>query len=278
MSYKTILVHADRSPAAEARIRLAARLANAQDAHLVGIALTGVSRFVLPESIALGGPAIAEQYAEMHREARMALDRFDSIARTEGVASFEQRLANDDVDGGMALHARYSDIVIAGQADRSLAVPGSRYDLPEYLLMNAPRPVLVTPYAGCPDQLGSHALLAWDASQEAARAATLALPLLKAASRVTIVVFNGHRDQERFGERPGADIALYLARHGVNAEVLSQALNIDVGNGLLSLAADIDAGLLVMGGYGHARYRELLLGGATATVLQTMTIPVLMAH
>jgi nucleotide-binding universal stress UspA family protein len=278
MNYKTILVHADLSPAAGARMRLAARLANAQGAHLIGTALTGVSRFVIPEGMELGGASIAAQYEQAHREASQALEMFEAVARAEGVSSYEQRLANDDVDGGMALQARYSDLVIAGQTDRSLAVPGSRYDLPEYVLLNSPRPVLITPYAGCPGELAAHALLAWDASQEAARAATLALPLLKAAQQVTVVVFNGHHDPERFGERPGADIALYLARHGVRAEVLRQPLNIDVGNGLLSLAADINAGVLVMGGYGHARYRELLLGGATATVLQSMTIPVLMAH
>ena len=113
---------------------------------------------------------------------------------------------------------------------------------------------------------------------EATRAVTNALPLLTRARHVTLVVFNVSRFNGAHGQEPGADIALYLARHGVKVSVSSQFTELDIGNALLSLAADKGADLLVMGSYGHTRFREVLLGGVTQTILKTMTLPVLMSH
>ncbi|MYM76298.1 universal stress protein, partial [Duganella sp. FT134W] len=109
---------------------------------------------------------------------------------------------------------------------------------------------------------------------------TDALPLLRASARVTLAVYQRRRHNGAHGVQPGADIALYLARHGVKVEVQQNTAgpNEDVGNALLSLAADSGADLLVMGAYGHQRWRELVLGGVTRRVLQSMTLPVLMAH
>lgn len=118
-------------------------------------------------------------------------------------------------------------------------------------------------------------MVAWNASSEAARAVAAALPLLKRAARVSIAVFN---PGDEHGEQPGADVALYLARHGVVCEVVSSRVDMDPANALLSLLADQQADLLVMGGYGHARFRELILGGVTKTMLRCMTAPVLMMH
>lgn len=94
------------------------------------------------------------------------------------------------------------------------------------------------------------------------------------------MVFNAQRQYGVHGELPGADIALLLARHGVNVDVLRQETptGLDVGNALLSLAADLGIDLLVMGAYGHMRWREVLLGGVTHTILKSMTVPVLMSH
>jgi nucleotide-binding universal stress UspA family protein len=91
-------------------------------------------------------------------------------------------------------------------------------------------------------------------------------------------VFNAERQVNVHGEQPGADLALYLARHGVKVDVLQETTEQDSGNALLSLAADVNADLLVMGCYVHSRFREVLLGGATRTVLESMTLPVLMSH
>jgi nucleotide-binding universal stress UspA family protein len=278
MSYKTILVNADTSPHAAERIKVAAQLAQTFDAHLVGTAMTGVSRFLMPGSVEMGGAMIADQVALMTEAAHKALQQFDDITRQIGLPSCERRLVNDDLDGGLALQARYADLVVVSQVDRDDGSIAGLHNLPEYVLMNGARPVLVLPYAGLPRTIGKRILVAWDGSQEATRAITAALPLLKLAELVQVVVFNPRAKYEAHGELPGADIALYLSRHGVKVESRSDKISGHVGEALLSLAADVNADLLVMGGYGHARYREMLLGGVTETILHSMTLPVLLAH
>ncbi|OWY30537.1 universal stress protein [Herbaspirillum robiniae] len=274
MSYKSILVHVDQSRHAAQRIRIAAEIARAQHAHLIGSAMTGISSFIQME----GAAFVATHIDGFRDRALAALEVFDGISRSVGVLSYEKRFIDDDVEGGLALQARYADLVVLSQSD--LDEPDSSFivDLPEYVMLNAPRPVLVVPSAGDFSEVGKNALIAWDGSMEATRAVTAALPLLRAADNVTVAIFNADRRQGTHGEQPGADIALYLARHGVKVEVAQERTHIDIGNALLSLAADRGSDLLVMGGYGHTRFREVLLGGVTLTVLKTMTLPVLMAH
>jgi nucleotide-binding universal stress UspA family protein len=142
--------------------------------------------------------------------------------------------------------------------------------------MSAGRPVLMVPYAGRFPDTGKRVLIAWNAGREAARAVTDAMPLLSKAQSVEVVAFGEGGDH---GEVPGADLALFLARHGVKATAARQhAPGVDIGNQILSRAADVNADLIVMGAYGHSRLRELALGGATRSVLDAMTVPVLMAH
>jgi nucleotide-binding universal stress UspA family protein len=106
---------------------------------------------------------------------------------------------------------------------------------------------------------------------------TDAVPLLRRADAVELITVNP--EGSAHGDIPGADIALYLARHGVRVEVkIERAVDIDVGNMLLSRAADLGIDLIVMGAYGHSRVREYVMGGATRTLLDTMTVPVLMSH
>ena len=101
----------------------------------------------------------------------------------------------------------------------------------------------------------------------------------KRAAQVDVVAFEPARSGADHGEEPGADIALYLARHGVKVTVSRvDAPDLDVGNQLLSRAFDLSADLIVMGAWGHSRLRELILGGVTRTLLESMTVPVLMAH
>lgn len=276
MPYKTILVHADNSPHAPQRLQAAIELAAQHGAHLVGAAMTGVSRFLYQDSsIDMARTVLAVQLEALHAQAARALAAFDTAAFGAGLASFERRLVDDDPAGALALQARYADLVVVSQADPEDPAARLVPDLPEYVVLNGARPVLIVPYAGHFDTIGSHAMLAWDASIEATRATAAALPMLQQAGKVTVAVFN---PGSAHGEQPGADIALYLARHGVTATVTVQPTAIDVGNALLSMAAETGANLLVMGGYGHTRFRELVLGGVTRTILGSMTIPVLMAH
>ncbi len=276
MNYKTIVVQVDQAPAAAARIRLAIGLARRFAAHLVGCAPSGVSHFVTPAMIAAGDSRLAERCAALRRAAALALQDFTRLAQEEGVDASEARLVDDDAAGGMALQARYCDLVVVGQAGAGASTPAGD-DLADDLLLTSGRPILVVPRAGGPWRVDGEALVAWDGSVEAARAVTAALPLLRAARGTTIVGFGTAPFPAGDGD-PCARLADWLGRQGVGARTGHRAASGDVGAALLTAAADLDAGLLVMGGYGHARYRELLLGGVTATILRDMTLPVLLAH
>lgn len=278
MHYKTILVHADIDISAFSRIRLAAQLARNFDAHLVGSAVTGISRFIPPRVIAEGGVALAECCAAMRRDAAEALQRFSRIGAEEGVTSVEERLIDDDVDGGMALQARFVDLVLVGQTDYSVFTPGRPDDLPEYVLLNCGRPVLVLPCVACRTDLQGEALVAWDGSVEATRAVTGALPLLRAAQRVTVLTFDGGHAWPDPATDPCSQMVDYLRRQGIHARMGRRPETQHVAQAVLAEAADLDAGLLVMGAYGHSRFRELLVGGVTASILRSMTLPVLLSH
>ena len=140
-------------------------------------------------------------------------------------------------------------------------------------------PVLVVPYAGRYETVGRRVLIGWSATREAARAVSDAMPLLAAAEIVTVLTIDAREGTDAHGELPGADISLHLARHGVKAEIeRTVSAGIPAGDVLLSRAADLGADLLVIGAYGHSRVRELLLGGVTRSILQSMTLPVLMSH
>ncbi|AVR96459.1 universal stress protein [Pseudoduganella armeniaca] len=276
MTYRTILVHADLAPAAQHRVELACTVALDMGAHLIGVATTGISRFLQPGAAGMSGGAIAEQLEALRDDARRALDGFDAVARRAGVPSVERQLCSDDTAGGLALQARYCDLAVLSQTDPD-APAAAATSLPAYVMLHAARPVLVVPYLGRFHDFGRHALVAWDGGIEATRAVAAALPLLRRAALVTVAVFNASHGADH-GDQPGADLALYLSRHGIAVTVAPLSIGRDIGEELLSTAADVGAGLLVMGGYGHARLRELLLGGVTETVLRRMTLPVLMMH
>jgi nucleotide-binding universal stress UspA family protein len=275
MSYKTILVHVDQSPRAPARIALAASIAREHGAHLVGAAMTGISRYIFYGSnVDITRTVLDAQLQILVDSANAALARFETIAAgLEGV-SFEKRLVDDDDGPGLAMQARYADLVVVSQSDPDVPLTRIAPDLPAYLMLHSACPVLITPFSGAPAAVGTHPLLAWDESVQASRAVASAVPLLQRARKASLVVFNA-------GLEPllaGADIALYLARHGVNVEVLREETENEVGFALLELAARLGSDLLVMGGYGHARFREVVLGGVTQTMLTNMTIPVMMSH
>ncbi|MRV70380.1 universal stress protein [Duganella sp. FT92W] len=280
MAYRTILVHADNASNAATRFRLAAELASREEAHLVGAAMSGIPSFISSTDLFEGSGVLIADYARhVSKRVDQALALFDEVAAAAGAPSREQRRGDGDEYSGLCLQARYADLLVLGQAnpdDRDEG--GLLLDLPEHVILNSGRPVLMVPYAGQFPTLGERPLIAWNGSVEAVRAVTAAIPLLRRAGNVTVAMFNPEVGPDAHGEEPGADIAQYLARHGVKVEVMRSPTPIDVGNSILSLAATIGADLLVMGCYGHSRFREKMLGGATSTVLATMTLPVLMAH
>ena len=276
MSYKTILVHIDSGKRCPVRVDVAMRLAQQHGAHLV--ALHAIAPFEPPGYVlAEMGPAIIEaQRAVAATELARTQTAFNQQVSAAGLGNVEWRSAIDDLVVAVTLHARYADLVVIGQADaaESAHVPA---DFPERLVLAAGRPVLILPNVGNFPTIARRILVAWNPSREATRAVTDAIPLLQRADSVHVMAVNPKAAEH--GNVPGADIGLYLARHGVRVEVKTDhGAEIDVGNELLSRAADLDADLIVMGGYGHSRLKEWVLGGATRTILESMTAPVLMSH
>lgn len=282
MSYKTVLVHVDKDKHAIERVKLAAQIAMNEEAHLVGAAPSGVSRFIYQSRFIYEGGGMAthldSHLEELRKGAKDALAQFENTVKGIGVQSYEARQVDDEAAAGVSLQARYSDLVVIGQTNLDEPSSTTLPDFPEFVVMNSGRPVLIVPYVGHYEGMPKRVLIAWDASTSATRAVTAAIPLLKRAQNVDVVVFNADSRGDSHGELPGADIGLYLARHNVKVNVVRQKTDIDVGNALLSIATDLGSDMIVMGGYGHSRFREILLGGVTRTVLESMTVPVLMAH
>lgn len=279
MSFKTILVHVDESSRSEVRVNLAAEIAKANDAHLIGTAVTGISRYLyLDTNIGAGDPNLLIHLDFLKQRADRSLDAFRQKVESLGVLSSESVVANDEAAGGIGLQARYSDLVIIGQTNPDDFSSTVQADFPESIIVNSGRPVLVVPFAGEVNAFPRRPVIGWDTSREASRAITDALPILKNAEVVHVAVLNPDAFPYAHGEEPGADIALYLARHGVKVEVTSRKVSGDVGDALLAFANEVGSDLLVLGGYGHSRFREMILGGVTKTVLEKSTIPVLMSH
>jgi nucleotide-binding universal stress UspA family protein len=290
MPYQTILVHVDNTVQAMQRVRLAAWLARTPGCHVIGAALTGVSR-LLYHGTPAGDPDayLALHLAFLRERAVEAVAAFRRAAEANALASFEGRVIDDDAGAGLALHARVSDLVLLSQAGPA-GPAGSTPDFRPYVLLHSGRPVLMLP-AGLDDsfepaQVMRRVLVAWDASREAGRALHGALPLLLQANRVSIAVFDDGPGGRTMLDAASADPLPFLARHGVRATLEVHAAGgwrarigrDSIGEALLVQAADEGASLLVMGAYGHSRMRETILGSVTRTVLATMTLPVLLEH
>lgn len=278
MPFKTILVHVDESSHASERIKIAAAMAMAERAHLIGTAVTGASRYLLQSRmLAELDPGLQAHLAFLRQRAERGLADFESAVRLLGLPSFEKHLVDDEAGGGICLQSRYADLVVIGQYDPRETSPVVMPDFPEYVVLHCGRPVLLVPHTGRFDSVGRRVLVAWDASMQSTRAVTDAIPLLRRAHTVYMVVFNAGAQQQLQSTRPGADIAAYLARHDIKVEVLRKRTEGDVGDALLSLVRELDSDLLVMGGYGHVRFREIIPGRVTEKILAAMPVPVLMA-
>lgn len=190
----------------------------------------------------------------------------------------EGRLAEVITGGPMEpvlRHCRLTDLIVVGQDNPDQPEP-MRELLIETALFESGVPVLIIPYIGAPAPKFENVLVAWDGSSTATRAVQAALPILALAKKVTVLIIN--KGSKMAGE-PGADMATYLARHGLNVTVdVITNTQTTVAETLLNYVSDNGKDLVVMGGYGHSRVREFLFGGATRDILAAMTVPVLMAH
>lgn len=274
MSYKDLLVLIDR-PGAESNImECAANLAVVHDGHLTGLylghdPLIGFAETQMPAELL---QLHQDNLARAEQEARRG---FDDACRLAGINS-EWRTATEASLTNLVLSARYVDLLVMnGDAANTSDLVAHRYA--DSVVMAAGRPVLLIPDNYRWEHGFQRALVAWDGSREATRAVHDALPLLRAAGKVTIMeIADG---DEVMARDPGSDIARHLARHGLATESAHAVKsNLSVGEQLLSASVDHSADILVAGAYGHSRLREFALGGVTRYLMMHLTIPMLFSH
>jgi nucleotide-binding universal stress UspA family protein len=252
-------------------------LAQAFEAHLVGIGF--IYEPIVPGSVLGGVPTdlIEIQREENSKTAKEAIARFEERARASNLVP-ESRLIDASIAGAADLFGRIArrfDVAVAGQARREQGA--SEELLIEGALFGSGRPVIVVPVTQTAPVKLDRVMLCWDGSRPAARAIADAIPFMTRAHAVEIVVVIGERDKS--GEITGANMKRHLARHGIDVEIKRIAAGgADAQSTIVKHATESGADFLVMGGYGHSRLREFILGGVTRSILRAMPVPVLMSH
>ena len=280
MSYKTILLHLHDAKRASRLLEVAASLARDMDAHLIGLCVLP-PYVVVPAMEGSGTTVTVEAHRDAYRSEMTELKEMFSDATRLHAAKSEWR----EADAGFATaadriveHGRVCDLVIASQKDPAWSY-AAFLEAPERLAIECGRPVLLVPNVGRIKAPPKRVTIAWNGRREAARAVFDALPLLTGTDEVQVLWVDPERDQPNAGDVPGAELSATLARHGVKC-VISQstAINTDVGRELLRQCEAFGSDLLIMGAYGHSRFREFLLGGASRDMLTNMNRLVLMSH
>src|SRR5579871_842238 len=274
---KDIVVNLGLGKPHDVAAEYAISIAEAFGAHACGIAFAYEP--VVPPSPMGGIPAdlIDAQWAASDSAANTAIAAFAAAAKRAGISAEHRRLTTSISGAGdlFGRLARRFDLAVTAQAEpKSSAAHGL---VLEGALFGAGRPVVVVPYIQQAGLKLDRAMVCWDGSRPAARAIADAMPFLAKAGRVQVVIVSNERGKS--DEIEGADMGEHLARHGLKVEVKRiDRGSIDVGDALLSHAADSSADFMVMGGYGHSRLRQFVLGGVTSTLMRSMTVPVLMSH
>lgn len=284
MGYAGLAVHVDQAVYRKSVIEVALKLAATFDAHLTALHTytPSYSSYMNFADIPTWGGLEAalreeEEAARQHDDEFKA--RFESQVRQSGALKTEWCYARGELVRTAAMYARCADLMLMSQRDPDDAPAIGDRDTPAQVALLSGRPILVVPYVGSFDVIGKRIVIAWKGTREATRAVAAALPLLVRAESVDIVTIGeDERASESFGDGPGADVALYLARHCIKSSVsrIPQG-DIRISETLLSTIADRGADLLCMGAYGHSRLRQLVMGGVTYDLMRHMTVPTLIA-
>jgi nucleotide-binding universal stress UspA family protein len=273
---KDIVVNLSLGDRRDAATELAVDLAGQLEAHIAGLALT-YEPFIPAAEMVVPQDMIDMQREENERLSNAAIARFDELARRNSVSAETRNIESPAsvAPDTFARVARRFDLAVVSQPRPESQ--GTDEMFVEAGLFGSGRPVLVVPYIQKAGLKLDRVLVCWDGSRTAARATADALPLLaRAKTTEVITVSDGSKDTD---EIPGVDFAQHLARHGIKVELKRMVRgDVDIADVILSHVADTSADLIVMGGYGHSRLREFVLGGVTRKVLRTMTAPTLMSH
>jgi nucleotide-binding universal stress UspA family protein len=276
---RTIVVHLDSGQRCAVRVAIAIGLARHHGSRLVGVAPTGLPDVVItmrtgvPDAIEIA----ARAPAVLREQAEVAAHEFELRCKAAGHSSFESHAEIGESGGVTAAWGRCSDLVIVGQTDVDKPVSGVAQDLPQQVLLKSGAPLLVVPYAGTFTTIGRKVLVGWKDTREAARAVRDALPLISNADDVHLLEAREPPATSQ-SQASIAGAAAWLTSHGLVVRTEHDAGLDHVGDRLLSRAADLGADLIVVGGYGHSRLREWVLGGVTHRLLRQMTVPTLLSH
>lgn len=274
---KDIVVHIPVDDRTSATIDCSISLAQRFDAHLDGVVRVYES---FNSAVAIAVPSTAMELTTVFEPnlemAAGILEQFETAAKIAGVSHGSRTICEETSSvwqSATDLSRLYSLVVVA-QPDSEK--PTNDDPLVETLLLRCGRPLLVVPYIQRGPLDANHILICWDGGSSSARAVHDAMPFLRKATTIDIVAVNGGEATARNAPEALKD---HLSRHGLTAHVHRLFSDeTEIHDVLLSFAADVDAGLIVMGGYGHSKLREYVLGGVTRGILETMTVPVLMSH
>jgi nucleotide-binding universal stress UspA family protein len=274
---KDLIVNLIAAGERDAAAAYAISIASAFEAHLTAVAFAYEPT---PPPTVIGTMPldfIATQREESEQAANAAISRYNEAARAAGISS-DARMLNATIIGAAEMFGRLArrfDLAVVGQVEPEKS--NVTEPLVEAALFDTGRPVVVVPYIQRAGLSLNQVLVCWDGSRAAARAIGDAAPFIERAKKVDLVIVASERSKS--DELPGADMGQHLARYGHSVEIKRLvAPDTDVANTILSYAADSSADFLVMGGYGHSRLREFILGGATRGILGAMTLPTLMSH
>jgi nucleotide-binding universal stress UspA family protein len=286
MGLRDLVVLLDGSARDPIKLAVALELARRNDAHVTGLCPL---ELLLPAdmSFALGGypdlwalPEFAKQVESQARAKAAVIE-----------ASFQEMLRREAIRGDWVLEpgslipavtrrAHVADLIIVGQSDPDNPLPATARMLVEDILMTAGRPLLLIPYAGRFGVVGTNTLVGWTPTRESARAVHDALLAVAPGGKVMVLTVEAARTGGESEGLPTVDIAEHLSRHGLDVSAARTVISdgLSPADALLDYASDIAADLLVVGGYGHSRTREMIMGGVTRDLLRHMTVPILMSH
>jgi nucleotide-binding universal stress UspA family protein len=274
-SLRSIRVHLDQQPASAHRLQVGRHLAAQHGAVVAGVYAVPPCFSQVPLAADISPSALAALRELDDERRRVAHATFEAAMREPGPYASWAEVGSGAVFGDFVHEALFADLLVLGQRPAAGSHAGEMpADFAESVVIASGRPAVVVPHDSSEPATGHRVVVAWKATREAMRAVTAALPLLQKADQVHLANWS-----EPDLEPPDfAAIEHYLRHHDVEPKRHAFGRSSAVGDAMLALCRDVSADLLVMGCYGHTRFRELVLGGASRTVLRSMHIPVLIAH
>lgn len=275
MPIKSILVYVDNAGRSKACLDVALSISDMFDTHVAGIANRAPAYMPAYAAAQIPPEVFIAFDEEQDRRLEVARKEFEDALTVQGrLDRSSWEIGEGDVATTVTERAHYHDLVILRQ-EMEDSDSGLYEGVPDEVILTAGGPVLVIPYIDYGNSLGKSILIGWSNTRESARAVHDAMPFLKRAEKVHIFSANPKTGDDV----PGAELARYLSEHGIKAEISRTTSNdLDVGDMLLNDVAENGHDMVVVGGYGHRRIREMILGGVTHDLLQRMTVPVLFSH